>query len=71
MAKRMAGGNYKGREDIPSGLFAVPGSTARATAMFQAHALRYLLLPGFAAEGLAALDAAANRFQFSFGSMIK
>jgi hypothetical protein len=35
--------------------------------VFQAHALGYLLLPSFTAKGLAPLDAAANRFESSFG----
>jgi hypothetical protein len=33
----------------------------------QAHALGYLLLPGFAAKRLNMLNATAKRFEFSFG----
>jgi hypothetical protein len=42
-------------------------AAAGAEGVFQAHALGHAFLPAFAAEGLAPFDAAANRFEFSFG----
>ena len=55
-----------GREGMLDRFFALSGSAAGAEGVFQSHALGYLFLPGFAAEGLAPLDAAAKRFEFSF-----